>query len=171
MHTHRHKQTSDRKTQKGAALVISLILLVIITLLSVSAMQNTNLDTKITVNHQFKTLSFQAAESALAMATVKKPVVQIPSSIDGAVANNPNYFVAPEVDDEMPELHANLTMRFLYSLEKDEPADPDNGKVGIMVPGFPVNNALVTYMATADGHVGDSNTKTTNQSQVVLFTQ
>jgi type IV pilus assembly protein PilX len=171
MHTHRYKQTSDRQTQKGAALVISLILLVIITLLSVSAMQNTNLDTQITVNHQFKTLSYQAAESALAMATAPKPDVQIPASSTGAQATSLGYFTADAIPDEMPELHANLTMQFLYSLEKDEPADPDNGRVGIMVPGFPVNSPFVTYMATADGHVGDSNTNTTNQSQVVLFTQ
>ncbi|MEJ2403884.1 MAG: PilX N-terminal domain-containing pilus assembly protein [Candidatus Thiodiazotropha sp.] len=171
MHTHRHKQTSDRQTQKGAALVISLILLVIITLLSVSAMQNTNLDTKITVNHQFKELSFQAAESALAIATAPEPDIQIPPSTEDAEAQNVRYFTAAEIPDQMPELSADLTMRFLYSLKKDEPADPDNGRFGISVSGFSMNSAFVTYMATAQGHVGESNTKTTNRSQVILFTQ
>jgi type IV pilus assembly protein PilX len=171
MHTHRYKQTSDQQTQKGAALVISLILLVIITLLSVSAMQNTNLDTQITVNHQFKELSFQAAESALAMATAPKPNVQIPDSIDGAETSESRYFTADAIPDEMPELSADLIMEFLYSLDKGEPADPASGKVGITVSGFPVNSPFVTYMATAQGHVGASNTQTTNRSQVILFTQ
>ncbi|MEW8156018.1 MAG: PilX N-terminal domain-containing pilus assembly protein, partial [Candidatus Thiodiazotropha endolucinida] len=50
--------------QSGTALVISLIMLTIVTLLSITAMQNTNLDTKVAVNHQFKGLSFSAAENA-----------------------------------------------------------------------------------------------------------
>ncbi|MEW8586137.1 MAG: PilX N-terminal domain-containing pilus assembly protein, partial [Candidatus Thiodiazotropha sp.] len=55
-----------QQSQRGSALVISLILLTIITILSVSAMRSTNLDTKIAVNHQLKKLSYRAAENAFA---------------------------------------------------------------------------------------------------------
>ncbi|MET0028555.1 MAG: PilX N-terminal domain-containing pilus assembly protein [Candidatus Thiodiazotropha sp.] len=160
---------SHPSKQQGAALIISLIMLLIITLLSVSAMHNMNLDTRITVNHQFKELSFQAAESALATVTAPNPVVQVPAPITDAEALNANFFIAPEIADHMPQLSADLTMRFLYMLEKDEPADAD--KPGVNVSGFPMNSAFVTYMATAEGHVGQSNTRTTNRSQVILFTQ
>ncbi|MCU7854967.1 MAG: hypothetical protein KZQ79_04615, partial [Candidatus Thiodiazotropha sp. (ex Lucinoma borealis)] len=74
--THRLQNQNRRQHQDGAALAVSLILLIIITLLSVSAMRSTNLDTKISVNHQFKEASFQAAESALAIVTGPAPAPQ-----------------------------------------------------------------------------------------------
>lgn len=51
--------------QKGATLAISLLLLLVITLLGVSAMQVTHMGEKMSANLQDKLLSFSAAESAL----------------------------------------------------------------------------------------------------------
>lgn len=53
------------KTQQGATLAVSLILLLIITLIGISAMQVTQLQEKMSSNFQDKLLSFTAAESAL----------------------------------------------------------------------------------------------------------
>jgi type IV pilus assembly protein PilX len=157
--------------QKGAALVISMIFLLIITLLSVSAMRTTNIDTKIATNHQFKELSFQAAESALATVTTPDPPdVLIPNSTPGATAQNTSYFSSPGTTDQ-PALSADLAITYLYGLKKDEPADPDSGKIGINVSGYPMNNAFNTYLATAEGSVAESGTKTTNRMQVVLISQ
>lgn len=52
-------------TQRGATLAVALILLLIITLIGVSAMQVTQLEEKMSANFQDKLLSFSAAESAL----------------------------------------------------------------------------------------------------------
>lgn len=53
------------KTQCGAVLVIGLITLLIMTLLSVAAMQVTSLEEKMAGNLRNRNLAFQAAESAL----------------------------------------------------------------------------------------------------------
>lgn len=59
--------TKDRlyKRQKGAVLVISLFILVVITLIGLSAIQTTTLEEKMSGNMHDHDLAFQAAESAL----------------------------------------------------------------------------------------------------------
>lgn len=56
--------------QKGVALAVGMVLLVVITLLSLTAMRSANLDTKIAVNHQHKQVAFQTAENALTKLTL-----------------------------------------------------------------------------------------------------
>jgi hypothetical protein len=69
---------------KRAALLISLILL-IITLLCVTAISNMRFETQISVNHQLMALSFRAAENHLAIFTDPMLVstnLAIPNVID-----------------------------------------------------------------------------------------
>ncbi len=54
-----------RKTQRGTVLVISLLLLVIMTMIGVTAMKTTTLDEQLAGNMRDRSLAFQAAESAL----------------------------------------------------------------------------------------------------------
>jgi len=58
MNTPRHHQT-------GAALIISMILLLVMTLIGVTAMQSTVLEEKMAGNYRDQNLAFQAAEAAL----------------------------------------------------------------------------------------------------------
>lgn len=51
--------------QHGAALIMALVVLVILTLLAVSSLGTTNLEEKMAANAKNKSLAFQAAESAL----------------------------------------------------------------------------------------------------------
>ena len=51
--------------QTGVVLVIGLLMLLIITIVGVTAMSGTTNNERMTANHQFQTLSFQAAESAI----------------------------------------------------------------------------------------------------------
>ena len=74
----RHQQF---QRQDGVALIISMILLAVITLLSVTAMRGTNLDAKIAANHQHKQLSFQAAENAFARLIGDDPQVVAPTAL------------------------------------------------------------------------------------------
>jgi len=53
------------KQQRGATLIIAMVLLVIITLISVSAMQQSAVEEKMSNNFHDHELAFQAAESAL----------------------------------------------------------------------------------------------------------
>ncbi len=65
--------------QKGVALFIVLILLVVLTTLSLSAMRNATTETKVSANYQHKQITFQTAENmqetllALNMAEVPRP--------------------------------------------------------------------------------------------------
>jgi len=59
-----HSSTSF-SSQRGVALVISLLLLLIVTLIGVSGMQTTVLEEKMAGNFKDKHIAFQAAESAL----------------------------------------------------------------------------------------------------------
>lgn len=62
-HARRHARAAAR--QRGAVLIVSLILLVVLTLLGVTAMNSTSLDEKMAANNQQTTRAFQAAESGL----------------------------------------------------------------------------------------------------------
>lgn len=52
-------------TQKGAVLIVSLVLLIIMTLLGLSSMSNTVMEERMAGNQRNSNLAFQAAESAL----------------------------------------------------------------------------------------------------------
>ena len=51
--------------QNGVVLVVGLLMLLVITIVGVTAMSDTTMNERMTSNHQFQTLSFQAAESAI----------------------------------------------------------------------------------------------------------
>lgn len=57
-----------RNRQRGAALIMALVVLTILTLLAVSSLGTTNLEEKMAANVKNKSLAFQAAESALRVA-------------------------------------------------------------------------------------------------------
>ncbi|MEQ1530660.1 MAG: PilX N-terminal domain-containing pilus assembly protein [Methylococcales bacterium] len=59
---------SGVKQQSGVVLIVSLIMLLLLTLIGVSATQSTGLEEKMAGNFRNKDLAFQAAESALRVA-------------------------------------------------------------------------------------------------------
>lgn len=78
------------KHQTGAVLVISLFILVVITLIGITAIQTTTLEEKMTGNMRDHDLAFQAAESALRDAEINlvetqvtDPFVDFPDGING----------------------------------------------------------------------------------------
>jgi len=75
------------KKQNGVVLVIGLLMLLVITMVGVTAMSGTSTNERMTANHQFQTLSFQAAESAI------HDVFNVPS-VTPAMAD-PNWRVSP----------------------------------------------------------------------------
>ena len=77
----RHSSSPARAAQRGAALAISLIFLLVLTLVGVTAMSTTTMQERMAGNLRDTGMAFQAAESALAEAE---------AVIDGlAVAPNP----------------------------------------------------------------------------------
>jgi len=58
------------KHQKGAVLIVSLVMLIIMTLLGISGMNNTVMQERMAGNQRNSTLAFQAAEAALRAAEI-----------------------------------------------------------------------------------------------------
>lgn len=163
-------QSTSIPKQSGVALVVSLIVLTIVTLLSISAVQNTNLDTKIAVNHQFKALSFAAAENALAKVIGPDLTViddfDIPSQMN-EVSEHDSFFVSPGPGDDPldpalnahPPLRASLSM--MYQGERE----------GLFFSGHQLDNTTHLFLTDAIGKVGESRTRTHNRMQVGLLRQ
>ncbi|VAX10058.1 Type IV fimbrial biogenesis protein PilX [hydrothermal vent metagenome] len=71
--------------QQGVALVVSLILLLVMTLLGLSSMQATILEEKMAGNFKNRNMSLQAAESALRAAESNLQVTAVLPAFDGSV--------------------------------------------------------------------------------------
>jgi type IV pilus assembly protein PilX len=158
------QKTANR--QGGAALVVSMILLLIITMLSVSAMRNTNIETKIAVNHQFKELSFQAAENALSIITgpeLDAIELNIPATI-GDTESTPDFYVAENITDQA-DARANVTMTY------EDMIDPKQGMGNMLFSGFQLDVVTHLYLANSTGQVDGNGTQTTNRMQVALIRQ
>lgn len=67
------------KQQKGAVLVVALILLLVLTLVGVAGMQDTTLQEKMAGNMQDRNLAFQAAEAALRAGEVELQAAVLPA--------------------------------------------------------------------------------------------
>ena len=81
------------KTQAGVVLVVSLIILLLLTIIGLSAMQTTALEEKMAGNLRDKSLAFQAAESALRAAEDSLPNIlqsaYIPACTNGFCSEIP----------------------------------------------------------------------------------
>ena len=58
-------ENNHHSTQRGAALVVSLVMLTILTILGLTSMKTTVLEQKMTSNERNQAIAFQAAETAL----------------------------------------------------------------------------------------------------------
>lgn len=162
------RQTTAISRQSGVALVVSLIILTIVTLLSISAMRNTNLDTRIAVNYQFKALSFAAAENALAL--VISPDMSIVDRLripahEGQVTREENFINMPSEDDiiAVPALANQPPLRASLSMTND------GTKERLFFSGYQLDNITHLFLADAKGNVGESRTQTHNRMQVGLI--
>jgi len=87
-----------RRSERGVALVISLVLLVAMTILGVATLSSTRLNEKITSNAQQKSIAFEVAESAIASVWDKGYLTNALTSGPADSANNPVAVQAPDAD-------------------------------------------------------------------------
>ena len=142
--------------QDGVALIVSMILLAVITLLSVTAMRGTNLDAKIAANHQHKQLSFLAAENAFARLTGDDPQVSVPTAYTGTL-NNANYVSVSGIDGQ-PDSTADLDLTFV---RKSAPGE-------FKFSGYSLDASALIYTADAYGSVTGSKARSHHRVTVVL---
>ncbi len=55
----------SKSDQKGAALLVSLVFLIVLTMLGITSMRGANMEEKMAANTMFQNMSFQASESAV----------------------------------------------------------------------------------------------------------
>lgn len=100
MHNTHNQLSSIRlgKTQKGAVLFISLIMLLVMTLIGVTGMRTTVLEEKMTSNLRDRGLAFQAAEAAILDAEELLDTLVSTGSFDGSLGrlgpsdDDPDFF-------------------------------------------------------------------------------
>ncbi len=146
--------------QRGAALAISLILLVIVTLLSVTAMRSATLDSRIAVNHQHKQLAFQAAENAFSKLSTLPPAqmrsLEVPGVVGAANATTMTDFVPTDSDTGSS---ADLRMELI------EISPPGKYKFS----GYGLNIVTIIYQADAFGEVDGTDTRTHHRMGMALI--
>jgi len=116
--------------QRGVALAVGLIFLIIVTIMGLAAIRVTSSQTLQAANYQFKTVTFQGAESAIrrVMAEVRGEVI--------APSGEPNILVAAiNADNASPRSATNLTGR---------PARTVNIVPPYLTAGAVTSDALVT---------------------------
>jgi len=104
---------SSLQTQAGVVLAISLIILLLLTLIGLSAMQTSALEEKMVGNMRDKILAFQAAESALRAAELSLP--NISSSAYGTAGTGGFYLDNNPTPNPIPTTTAILTDSFWIS--------------------------------------------------------
>ncbi|GMQ96309.1 MAG: hypothetical protein BMS9Abin14_853 [Gammaproteobacteria bacterium] len=85
----KHMNQPGRTRQSGAVLIVALVILVILTLLGVTAMNTTSLQERIASNTQEQVHAFQAAETGLNQAFADNLAYDISSSYTGGATLTP----------------------------------------------------------------------------------
>lgn len=152
------KITSTKNKQTGVALAISLIFLLLLLMLGVSAANYSTIATKIAINHQFKQLSFQAAESAFSRLLSPNPAILKPTTVNSPATQNNDYFVSRGVKNQ-PDISSDITMDFISV------SAPGQYKYS----GFSLSVVSLLYQADAIGRVRGSNAKAHNRMQITLI--
>lgn len=77
--------SSSRSKQNGAALIVSLIILAVVTILGITNMQSSNTELKLTASMRDRGVAFEAAEAALAI--IEENLANDPPSQDELFSN------------------------------------------------------------------------------------
>ncbi|HED13556.1 MAG TPA: hypothetical protein ENI62_07880, partial [Gammaproteobacteria bacterium] len=143
---------------QGVALIISMILLAVITLLSVTAMRGTNLDARIAANYQHKQLSFQAAENVFAKLTGPNDQVVLPTAYSGMIRTT-NYVSFPGIVGQ-PAMKGDLELTYVGTSAPGE----------YKFSGYSLGNVVaVIYQADSFGSISNSNARSHHRATVALI--
>jgi hypothetical protein len=143
--------SSAKSWQQGFALAISMILLVVITMLSLTAMRSANLDTKIAVNHQHKLAAFQASDNAtfylLSYPKVEHRALNRPN-VEGDYDTNTNVAANLDFIPYQTSSHAKADMYVTMR---------NSRSVAYKFSGYLLNAPAVIYQGDALGSVANTN--------------
>ncbi len=146
--------------QNGTVLIVSLLLLAVITLLSLTAMRSSTIDTKIAVNHQLQQLAFQAAENAFAKLTSLPPSEMHELDVPGTPGTDTENVDFVPVD---AEAHASADLKM--TLPPNGISRPGQYKFS----GFGLNVTTIVFQADALGEVDGTSARAHNRMEVALI--
>jgi len=121
-HLIRHRCTRPRQ-QQGAALIIGLILLLILTLLAVAGMNTATLELQMAGNEQYQQRAFEAAETA----------------IEQAIETGTYNTNVPDIRGPTTVTGSNDQWEFVMSL------DPDTGETPVPGGGYSLGSGFTAY--------------------------
>ena len=133
--------------QQGATLFVALIILVVVTLIGVTAMKNANVEEQMASNLYQKNLTFQASESAVE-STINDPTNNLIK-----LALNSNIPVEQEVQIPIPNTTATVSYASVGS--------------GLAVGSSANLFSGMRLMITATGQIADLNAKTVTVHGIV----
>ncbi|HEC17802.1 MAG TPA: hypothetical protein ENI97_00470 [Gammaproteobacteria bacterium] len=100
--------TTPYTQQRGAVLVVSLLILLVLTLIGVSSLDNSVMEEKMAANSQTATATFQAAESAISQAfyegTLKSPALMVEQAQGATVSNRSTAGITSSSQVRMPAI-------------------------------------------------------------------
>lgn len=96
MNMHRHTFTTSIRKQCGAALAVSLMMLLIMTLIGVSGLQGTVQQERMAGNTRDRSIAFQSAESAVRDAEAYLQTIVTTGGFDGTAGLFPDTQAAPD---------------------------------------------------------------------------
>lgn len=145
----RYRQT--RSKQRGATLVISLFILLVLTLLGVSAMQGTFLEEKMTGNMRDQQIALQAAEAAIYVAENYIESITTTGRFDGT-----NGFLG--VGDPEPDFFDTST----WTDNTKSSLITYSDLLGSPIPGIDAANqprVVIKHLGDVSGGAGDEGAK------------
>ena len=164
-----HKQTLHK--QKGATLIVGLLILLVMTLLGITAMQTNILEEKMSGNSRDVNLSLQAAESALREAetyvdTIVSPAAAFDGTTEWLYPDNTNVDVFADATWATARLFqgasiANVTTQPKYFIEYV--GEIGDGGVDINVTGYGESTGagnIHSFRVTARGTGASDDTTT-----------
>ncbi len=166
------QQIRISRQQDGAALVISLILLMVLTLLAVSSMNSANMQEKMAGNLRDQNLAFQSAEAAVRDAEQLLRGLGSKATVEGWNGSGGLYGSPRPVDEADPLVDANWTDSRsapvldgaaeppTYFIEYIQDVYPPDENVAIG-GGYPENKGEATsiFRITARGFGGSEHAK------------
>jgi type IV pilus assembly protein PilX len=141
----RNTPATNMKHQQGAALVVGLLLLLVLTLLAVSGMNSASLEFIMAGNEQYRSNAFQAAEAGIEQTMLQgafNPGVVLPQNLNGAPTATDTWAsqVLPQLGGvPLPALWGNSWNSFsTYHFEISSTGNSTRGARAINLQGVAV---------------------------------
>ena len=146
----------SKSRQQGVALIMALIMLLVITVLGVSSVRMSNIDTQISGNSMYASMVFQGAESALGRAKADLFNTVSAAKFRGTTidaTSNPNLSTV-EVVMEGATLESSGSVVFQRALEEGEgPLNNSADDTEFKYQAFQVNgSSRLTATSARDAH-------------------